>query len=352
MRLSHIFFGLAFGGRMQWLRLFLAVSLGALLGGCEPGTFCSKCMKAESCKQCPAPKPPVKVDWTGLSEELKKVEFGGDVTINVEAAEFDLKPGEEVWKVEIGNWGELTGQLQGIVTANTAQAEYYALVQQLNAMLADRQPPATYNYWIWGSPASEIPPVDLCPIALPVFLFFPQEANFEAWKNGEYADCSPESDCWTNPEEKCDDTAAPICPNRALYGDYVEKFVASLANCESGVKTLRVRGFASSSKVREPVSDPEKLQTAFEIRTVPSSCERPEHTDPQKFNLLMAEARARNVANLLRSAVGHTGDITVETEVWCRYKDMETARKVIDNEDGPYDSFKGMLNRRAEIVVE
>lgn len=328
---------------MQWLRLFLAVSLGALLGGCEPGTFCSKCMKAESCKQCPPPKPPVKVDWTGLSKELKKVEFGGDVTINVEAAEFDLKPGEEAWKVEISNWGELTGQLQQIVTANVAQAEYYALVHQLNETLAARQPPATYNYWIWGPPASEnlgIPPVDLCPVALPVFVFFPQEANFEAWKKGVYEDCQKEPD----------DIAAPVCPNRALYEDYVKGFVASLANCESRVTTLRVRGFASSSEIRKPVDDPKgKLRKTFENRTVPRSCEPREHTDPQKFNLLMAEARARNVANLLRSAVAN---INVEAEVWCSFGEMEESRQVIDREGGEYKTFKGMLNRRAEIIVE
>lgn len=341
---------------MQWFRLFLALSLGALMGGCEPGTFCSKCMKAESCKQCPPLKPPVKVDWTGLSEELKKAEFGGDVTINVEAAEFDLKPGEEAWKVEIGNWGELTGQLQGIVTANTAQAEHYALVQQLNAMLADRQPPATYNYWIWSSPTSEnsgIPPVDLCPIALPVFVFFPQEANFEAWRDGKYRDCQRDPDCGTVSEEECDDIAAPVCPNRTLYEGYVERFVASLANCESGVKTIRVRGFASSSEIQEPVDDPKRrLRDAFESRNLPSSCAEPrEHPDPQKFNLLMAEARARNVANLLRSAVEDAWDINVEAEIWCSFYEMDDLRQVEDREGGEYKTFKGMLNRRAEIRI-
>lgn len=339
---------------MQWLRLFLVASLGALVGGCEPGTFCSKCMKAESCKQCPPPKPPVKVDWTGLSEELKKVEFGGDVTINVEAAEFDLKPGEDAWKVEIANWGELTGQLQGIVTVNTAQAEHYVLVQQLNAMLADRQPPATYNYWIWSPLASEklgIPTVDMCPITLPVFVFFPQEANFEAWRDGKYEDCQREPDCGTVSDEECDDIAAPVCPNRTLYEGYVERFVASLANCENGVKTIRVRGFASSSTVQEPVDDPEgRLREAFRDRSVPSSCGgSPEHADQQKFNLLVAETRARNVANLLRSA---DGDINVEAEVWCSFTEMKDAREVKDQKGDEYDTFKGMLNRRAEIIVE
>ena len=301
----------------------------------------------------------MKVDWTGLSEELKKVEFGGDVTINVEAAEFDLKPGEDAWKVEIANWGELTGQLQGIVTANAVQAEYYALVQQLNAMLADRQPPATYNYWIWSplaSPENGVPPVKLCPIALPVFVFFPKEADFDAWINGDYADCSPDSDCSTNAGKRCQDKIAPVCPNPALYHEYVAGFLNSLANCESAPKTLRVRGFASSSGLAEG-REAKGLQGPFKAfkDRAEKSCGEIELDNlgkSEKFNLLMAETRARNVADLLERKVPNGLKVTVETEVWCSYGDMENARKVIDNEDGPYDGFKGMLNRRAEIVVE
>ncbi len=291
------------------------------------------------------------------------MDFDVDVTVVVEPGEVVLKPGKDAWKVKIANWDGLTGELQQIVTANATQAEHYALVHWLNTMLAGRQPPATYNYWIWRPQENGSPPVKLCPVALPVFVFFPPEAEFKAWIRGDYGDCQAKADCSaeTDLEDKCQDSAAAVCPNRALYDEYViEGFLTSLANCESAVKTLRVRGFASSSGLRErrDEDDLRRLDKAFTERDL-SACEGVADSEPrnapshsQKFNLLMAEARARNVANVLSSVAGNRVAVNVEPVVWCSYADMESARKVIDNEDGPYDGFKGMLNRRAEIVVE
>lgn len=341
---------------MQWSRLLLAVGFGALLVACEPGTFCPQCQPSERCKRCPAPKPePTKIDWTGLAEELKKVEFGGDVTINVEAAEFILKPGEDAWKVRIANWNELADELRKIENANAAQAKHYALVYQLHAMLAEREPPATYNYWIWGPPpvagTAPHPPLQLCPSTLPVFLFFPREAEFSSWRSGDY-DCPTKSG-----------GSNPICPNARLYDGYVDRFVRSLENCTDEVTTLRVHGFASSSGLGAIAEDDmQHLKEVFSSRfsKPPGQCDGwvPDldadqcvtslpNEQSQMFNLLVANSRARNVKEMLSKAAGDRVD--VEVHVWCSYCDMVKARKVNDMVGGKYDRLEGMWNRRAEI---
>ena len=340
---------------MRRSRLFLAAILGALVGGCEDGMFCTQCGETKSCKQCPPPKPK-KIDWTGLSDELQKVEWDGDVTINVEAGQLVLKPGEDAWKVKIDNWDGLTGQLQEVLKVNAAQTHHYALLQQLHAMLTERQPPATYNYWIWGPPASSIPPpVKLCPRPedqeLRIFAFFPQEARLADWrKNGyENAKCEPES-------------PSPVCPEFGLFEDPVEGLIRALANCPGEQPSLRVRGFASSSGI-ETLTDNE-LQEEFDKRHVTESCEKTEadldgitlpkeSEDTTMFNLLVAELRARKVADILKKAAKDE-KVTIKADpvVWCSHKDMASERKVKDFDDGGgYKSLEGVLNRRVEIRV-
>lgn len=340
---------------MQWLRLFLAACLAALVGGCEPGTFCSQCKKPESCKQCPSPKPPAKIDWTGLSEELKKVEFGGDVTINVEAAEFDVKPGEDAWKVEIANWDKLTDELRQIMTANDAQAKHYALVHQLHTMLAERQSPETYNYWIWGLPVSDNripPPVKACPALakLRIFVFFPHEAAFKDWEKHQYA-------------EACD-SPSPVCPNLDLFEEHVDEFIDVLAKCSGDeVIKLQVRGFASSSGINVDDEDKVILKEEFGERSVKKSCVKTanyqarksdveENEETRMLNLLVSELRAKNVADMLKGGFSEEKvSVEIQSAVWCSHKDMAWARKVDDIVDGEYDTFTGMLNRRVEIRV-
>ena len=342
---------------MRRSRLFLAAILGALVGGCEQGMFCMQCGETKSCKQCPPPKPK-KIDWTGLSDELQKVEWDGDVTINVEAGQLVLKPGEDAWKVEIANWDGLTGQLQEILKVNAAQTSHYALLQQLHAMLAERQPPATYNYWIWGPPASSIPPpAKLCPSPeqkeLRIFAFFPQEARLADWrKNGyENAKCEPES-------------PSPVCPEFGLFKDPAEGLIRALANCPGEQPSLRVRGFASSSGIKTyNDEDIVELTRKFEGRHVTESCEKAEadldgttlpkeSKNTKMFNLLVAELRARKMADILRKAAKDDLDRDVfNPVVWCSHKDMALERKVKDFDDRGYKSLEGVLNRRVEIRV-
>ena len=351
---------------MRWSRLFLVASF-ALVVGCE-GAFCAQCRPAEPPEPQPPPQPePVKVDWTGLSDELKRVEFDVDVTITVDAGDLVLKPGEDAWKVRITNWDGLTGELRQVLKANAAQAEHYALVHRLNAMLAKRQPPATYHYWIWGPPpAAGTPPVELCPVTLPVFVFFPHEADFkawkEAWKDGADGGCAPKLDCSQESEAKCAELAMAVCPNRDFYGEYAKGFLTALANCEGAGKTLQVRGFASSSGLREKRRNPtelDQLKEAFRNRRVPESCDSvtAPATEGRRasdmFNLLVAEYRANNVAEMLVGMAKKVGvSINVESVGWCSHEEMVAARKVKDvDDDKGYDGFKGMLNRRVEIQV-
>lgn len=69
---------------MRWRSVLLLASLGTVLIGCERGTFCNQCSKR--------PAEPTKIDWTGLSEELRKVDFGKGATIKIENAEVACPP--------------------------------------------------------------------------------------------------------------------------------------------------------------------------------------------------------------------------------------------------------------------
>lgn len=71
------------------------------------------------------------------------------------------------------------------------------------------------------------------------------------------------------------------------------------------------------------------------------------------FNLLVAELRARKVADILKKAAKDE-KVTIKADpvVWCSHKDMASERKVKDFDDGGgYKSLEGVLNRRVEIRV-
>ena len=289
----------------------------------------------------------MKIDWTGLSDELQKVDFGGDVTIRVENADIVLELGDNAWKIEVTNWEELADQLRKIGNENAAQVEHFALLHRLHAMLADRQSPKTYNFWLWG----DSPFAEQCPRELPIFVFFPHEAQLDAWAEGVY-------------DEPCAAThkkSTPVCASLSLYEGYIRRFRNALQNCPSDVTTLRVRGFASSSVIRATTDEEkEELRKVFDGLTEPrSGCERasgpedgppePNDDDGEIFNLLVADHRASNVKEILEAA--DLGSIGVERAVWCSYGDMDEARRVVDVEDGEYDGVEGMLNRRVEIRV-
>ena len=349
--MSHIFLKPMFRGRMRRSSLFLVAILSALVAGCEQGMFCTRCGEAEPCepcrppklcKSCRPPKPPAKIDWTGLSDELQKLKLGGDVTINAEGGQFVLKPGEDAWKVEITNWDALTGKLQEI-------------------LLAEPQPAATHNYWIWGPPASSIPPpVKLCPSPeeqeLRIFVFFPHEAQLSVWaSNGYEKNCTSES-------------PSPVCPEFTLFEAPIEGFIRALANCPGEQPSLQVLGFASSSSIENANErDIGKLEDYFSLDNngrKTKSCKRARENldrtnvrdvskETEIFNLLVAELRASNVADMLmQAAEDEKVKIDVHPVVWCSYEDMALERKVEDfDRIKGYDSLKGVLNRRVEIRV-
>ena len=319
--------------------MLLLACLAVVVVGCEKGTFCKPCKPSERAK---------KIDWTGLSDELKKVDFGGDATINVEEAKVVLELGEEPWKIKVANWQELADKLAEINVENAAQAQHFALVHQLHAMLSERKPPKTYNFWIWGDHLG----ANLCPSEMPIFVFFPHEAQLEDWDT--YKSCSPQT------------RKSPVCPNLTLYGENLERFIDSIENCPGEEMLVRLRGFASSSMISDLTEDQEEvLRSALRDNFKPEvRCEgqfgpkgggaraTEDHTDAELFNLLVAETRARHVEELLASAAKRKDiEVKVESAVWCSYADMDAARKVVDVENETYDGFEGMLNRRVEIEV-
>lgn len=331
---------------MHWSAVSLVASLGVLIAGCGKGVFCSKC------EATPAPEPPpTEIAWTGLAEELNKVDFADDLTVHVDSVKVVVEPGEDAWNIRVANWQDLVSKLGEREKRHAKQAEHYALMYRLHTMLAERQPPVTRNYWIW----SPTPPLGQCPVDLPVFVFFPEEAQFDDWRKGHYHSCPPQSGCPEESERWCEEKSAPVCPNRDFYDDYVDRYLGYLEKCEGGRKTLRVRGFASSSGISPSQKGLQELQRAFERRSVPSSCGEiasPAVADPSEmFNLLVSDRRAHNVLEMLTAVAQDRGvSIGGEVATWCSYGDMAKER-VDDGKWGPYDSSTGMFNRRAKITV-
>lgn len=314
----------------------LVAGLGALFAGCEPGSFCGQCHE-------PPAKPATKIDWNGLSEELAHLDLGKDVTIKIENAEVVLELGDNAWKVQVTNWDELAAKLREIEKVNAAEAKHFALVHRVYAMLAEREAPNVYHFWLWGDP-----PSDMCPSGRRALVFFPHEAQVGAWVKGDYdPQCAATSQ-----------SSTPVCPNYDLYEEYIGQLFDSLKNCADEV-TLRVRGFASSSDLGAPTErEKERLWGEFTIRSpcngeaIPDECRTPPETDDgysRIFNVLVAEERARNIKEILSAGLGDR--LRVVTPSWVSYEDMEKARSVVDEVDGVYDGFEGMLNRRVEIEV-
>ena len=330
---------------MQWSALSLVAILGVSTAGCGEGVFCGKCG--------PPKPPPTEIVWDGLAEELKEVDFDIDMTVNVESATVAVDPGEDGLKIQVTNWQKLVSELRKTETWRAKQVEHYALMHRLHAMLARQKPPVTQNYWLLGSSGSTPVPAQ-CPADLSVFVVFSREAQFEDWKKGNYYDGCPPVKCPEEPDRSCEEIVAPVCPNRTMYEEQIGSYLANLEKCESGQRTLRVRGFASSSGISRKLDAGEfqKMQGDFERL---AACDKvaidPLRADTQMFNLLVSSIRAHNVAELLRTMGGDRG-ITIEEEPWCSYEKMRSEPpRILDNRGGAYDSVAGMWNRRAQIRV-
>ena len=329
---------------MQWSALSLVAILGVLTAGCAEGVFCGKCG--------PPKPPPTEIVWDGLAEELEEVNFG-NVTVNVKSATVAVEPGEDGWKVQVTNWQELVAELRKTEAWRAKQVEHYALMHRLHAMLAQQKPPVTQNFWLLGSSGST-PVLAQCPADLSVFVVFSREAQFEDWKDNYYDGCPPTT-CPEESDLSCDEIAAPVCPNRAMYKDQIRSYLANVAKCEGSQRTLRVRGFASSSGISRKLDAAERQKMQDEFKERAASCDEaavdPLRADTQMFNLLVSNIRAHNVAEWLRT-VGEDHGITIEQEPWCSYEKMKSEPpRVMDNKGGAYDSLAGMWNRRAQIRV-
>lgn len=329
---------------MQWSALSLVAILGVLTAGCGKGVFCGKCG--------PPKPPPTEIVWDGLAEELEEVNFG-NVTVNVKSATVAVEPGEDGWKIQVTNWQELVAELRKTEAWRAKQVEHYALMHRLHTMLAEQKPPVTQNFWLLGSTGST-PVLGQCPADLSVFVVFSREAQFEDWSANYYNGCPPVK-CPEESDRSCEEIGAPVCPNRAMYEEQIGSYLANLGKCEGGQRTLRVRGFASSSGISRKLDAEEFQRMQGDFGKLGASCDNvaidPLQADTQMFNLLVSSIRAHNVAELLR-AMGEDRGITIEEEPWCSYERMKSEPpRIIDNKGGTYDSLAGMWNRRAEIRV-
>ena len=203
--------------------------------------------------------------------------------------------------------------------------------------------------------------------ALPVL--FQEEAKFEEWEKGSYANCDDGAPAAMHsgsaPQgrascKNCGDDGAPaaVCPNQCFCEQVLYPFLAELAQCErEAVVELRTIGFASSSGIaitHEQQKNLRNLHTQH-ITEVSEFCrgERvsEKQNDSAMFNLLIANQRAANVSDMLgelASTETFKGKFSIADKPWCSHASMEEERKIDD--DGPnYDPAISMVNRRVEV---
>ena len=103
---------------------------------------------------------------------------------------------------------------------------------------------------------------------------------------------------------------------------------------------------------------PEPLANAYEthIEEINGRCkgtlvDAKRDSAANMFNLLVANRRAANAAEMLRGFTS-SGVFDIEDKPWCSYGDMVKERHHTDRSNGNYDSARGLMNRRAEVRLK
>ena len=182
------------------------------------------------------------------------------------------------------------------------------------------------------------------------YVVFPKEANFQEWIDNPNPNCRGEN------------ASAAVCPDRAFHEEVTGPFLKALARCAILEKkvTLRTVGFASSSGIDvSETATPPKLSDLYldHVSTIADVCfagknvsdvSADENDPSRQFNLLVANQRARNVAEMLRSFTSNE-KFDIEATPWCSHADMAAQRSHNDRSNDKYNSAKGLMNRRAEV---
>ena len=174
------------------------------------------------------------------------------------------------------------------------------------------------------------------------YVVFPEEAKFKDWTSGERS-------------EVCKGKALPasVCPETTFYKKTMGPFLEGVSHCATTEKVqLHTVGFASSTILNESLKEREEELEEHYHNHVEAEAERcrgkrvENETDHSNmFNLLIANERAANTADMLQKIVPTKDAFTIEEIPWCSYAAMAKER---DFDDGQ-DPIKGLMNRRVEV---
>ena len=156
------------------------------------------------------------------------------------------------------------------------------------------------------------------------YVVYPEEAKFEDWIDGD-------------PTESCSREPAPasVCPETMFYKKTMGPFLKGLSQCATTEKVqLHLVGFASATGLNELLEDGAKelLEKRYgsRIKSKAEPCEGKKVEDEtdhsNMFNLLIANERAVNAAEMLREIVSTKDAFIIEAISWCSYAAMAAKR--------------------------
>ena len=173
------------------------------------------------------------------------------------------------------------------------------------------------------------------------YVVFPEEAKFEDWIGDERG-------------EICEGEEAPpsVCPETAFYEKTMGSFLEGVSHCATTDKVeLHLVGFASATGLKGPLGEREKeLEDRYKshIDDKAELCKdqiEDETNHSNMFNLLIANERAANAADMLREIVPTEDAFIIKAIPWCSHAAMVYERDFDDDQD----PIKGLMNRRVEV---
>lgn len=176
-------------------------------------------------------------------------------------------------------------------------------------------------------------------------VIFPEQARVGDWERlgPKYKKC----------RNSGEGGSAAVCPERAFHEMLLGPLITELVNCASSKKMvkLQVVAFASDSGITNWNNDWRKF---VDERILSIDCPRRCTSDScrsKKFNLMVANLRATNTAEMLRDFIRNR-PIDVDAKQWNNHCQMLRERDRHGSEaSGERSPNSGLMNRRAEIRI-
>ena len=306
-----------------WATASLVV--GLLLAGCDGAKLCRQCERPPQAPQTVQ----VEVDWQKLADALKNAGVGS-TTVRTETVNMTVNPQQPTGgskTVKVDGWDEMVKALESIQTASQSAGGSEGTHHTHHTTFAFRFNADQHSLFT-------------------LYFVFPVEAKFEEWVGRQEEGCAGE------------DAPASVCPNTAIYANATVPLLKGLSQCATTEKVeLHLVGFASSTQLKEPLENESRdelveryAEHITEITAKLGDCpgdSDPDESDSDKFNLLIANERAVNIAAMLEQLVPKESKnaFAIKAIPWCSHAAMVEERKFVDGGD----PAKGLLNRRVEV---